>query len=75
MCVLFLQPIQINFKKNKIMNVKSITKPITDKLNVSYLIGIAATIAVVLLMLKFFVKIETDQNGQTHFGFNNPFAK
>lgn len=56
------------------MNVlNEVTKPITDKLNVRYLVGIAATIAVVLLMVHFFVSVETDQTGRIHFGFNNPF--
>ena len=52
----------------------NLTKPITDKLNVRYLVGIAATIAVVLVMVHFFVKVETEQQGEIHFGFNNPFS-
>ena len=55
--------------------ISEITKPITDMLNVRKLVGIAATIAVVFLMIHFFVDIQTDSTGETHFSFKNPFAK
>lgn len=55
--------------------ITNLTKPITEKLNVRYLVGVAATIAVVLLMVHFFVKVETDDHGEIHFGFNNPLSK
>ena len=73
--MLFLRPHLKSFKKINIMAmITNITKPITDKLNVRYLVGVAATIAVVLLMVHFFVNVETDDHGKIHFGFNNPFS-